>query len=139
MQTSKEELTIADLIYRASMRPKSRRDDSLSKQLTDSIKAISPTLDAEFQQEGTQHPLAHKTLTEIRAIAAAGNLPTGGSEARIANRDAAGGEWNRRNHADEIPADIRALARDRTVNFDCAAWLRSTGWVSPYGESVVSD
>lgn len=131
MQTTEEELTVTSLIFQASMRQEMRGDDSLSKQLVESMKAISPTLDAEFQQEGTQHPLAHKTLSEIREIAAAGNLPTEGSEIRINRRDAAMDEWNRRVHAGE-------LTKEDFQRFDKVSSLEALvelGWKNPYGNA----
>ena len=117
------------IIFASSMREESRGDDGgIQQQLKDSIQAISPQLHAEFKREGTQHPLAGKTLSEIRAIAAAGELPTEGSEVRIKRRHAAMCEWNRRIQDDE-------LTKEQIQRFESSSAydaLRELGWENPY-------
>jgi hypothetical protein len=94
------------------------------------IKAISLELDAEFQKEGIQHPLAGKTFSEIRLIAAAGDLPTEGSEIRIKRRDAEMEEWNRRVRAEELTEEQKERVIKGVTSSD--AILEQLGWVNPY-------
>ena len=125
------EETVMGLIFQAAMRKDfTGSDDGLGEKLRTNINAISPALHAEFQQEGTRHPLAHKTISEIRAIAIAGELPTEGSEVRINRADAEMDEWNRRVHADELTDEQKQSVIDRVTTSQEV--LAQAGWVNPY-------
>ena len=114
------------LILRAGMQMES--DGSLEQQLADDLCAISPDLENEFTMEGTAHPLAGNTISEIRAIAEAGELPTGGSEVRIKRSDAAMEEWNRRVLNGEL--SLKTIRRFQNVSSFVA--MHELGWENPY-------
>ncbi len=123
------EATVMGLIFKASMHAEIfGDDDGVWKTLTAGMKDISPELSAEFEMEGTEHPLACKTLSEIRILAANGELPTEGSEVRINRRKAARNEWNRRIHAKE-------LTNEQIDSFRGVSSLEAMsqlGWENPY-------
>lgn len=120
------EMTIGTRIMQAGMQMNS--DGVLEYELVTAIQAISPDLENEFAMEGTQHPLASKTLSEIRTIADAGDLPTGGSEVRIKRRSAAMKEWNRRIQAGELTQQqIKRFQHTPSL-----VAMQELGWVNPY-------
>ncbi|KKL92309.1 hypothetical protein LCGC14_1886010 [marine sediment metagenome] len=120
------EETVQMLILRAGMQMES--DGSLEQQLADDLRAISPDLENEFVMEGTAHPLAKQTISEIRAIAEAGELPTGGSALRLAASGAAMAEWNQRVLNGEL--SLKTIRRfQHTSSLEA---MEELGWENPY-------
>ncbi len=120
------EMTIRTRIMQAGMQMES--DGSLEAALETEIEAISPELHAEFEREGTQHPLAGNTISEIRALADAGELSTEGSEVRMNRTRAAMEEWNRRVHAGELTK--KQIQRFQYTSSVSA--MQQLGWENPY-------